>query len=157
MDSMTETDSDVIDAINDLIQMEYDAAAGYEAAINRLESREYKEKLTEFLSDHRRHIAEETTLVTQLGGKPKHGGDMKMVMTKGKVLLADLWGNDKAILMAMKSNEEDTNAVYEKMSARNDMGEVAKNVMLRGLADERRHKAWIEAVLGHMNDKKLAS
>ncbi len=48
------------------------------------------------------------------GGNPADGGDLKQILTKGKVVIAELGGDD-AILKAMKMNEEVTNKSYEEM------------------------------------------
>lgn len=47
------------------------------------------------------------------------------VLTKGKVVLGGPMG-DKAVLQAMKTNEDDTNTAYE-----------------RALGDERRQRDWM--------------
>ena len=75
-------------------------------------------------------------------------GDAKKLLTKGKVVLADLAG-DKAILSAMKSNEEQTNSEYEKAVKKGYEASI-QTILERGLADERRHKAWIEQTLDRL-------
>lgn len=136
---------EVIADLNSLIQLEYDAIAAYQAAIERLESERYKETFREFLGDHKSHVTNLTNLVIGEGGTPEDGGDMKKVLTKGKVVLADIAG-DEAILKAMNSNEKQTNKKYEK-SVENDYPPNIKVELQKGLSDERRHKAWIEAAL----------
>ncbi len=140
--------SKVTSDLNDLIQLDYDAIAAYEAAIERLDNAAYKQQLTEFLGDHRRHIEELTQAVRGAGGDPATKGDAKKLLTKGKVVLADLAG-DKAILSAMKSNEEQTNTEYEKAVKKGYEASI-QTILERGLADERRHKAWLEQTLDRL-------
>ena len=132
-----------IDLFNNLIQLDYDAIAAYEAAIDRLDNAEDKAKLTEFMADHQRHTQDLAGLVSSLGGTPSTEGDMKAMLTKGKVVLADLMG-DKAILKAMKTNEDDTNTAYGRAAGRTDLPAGALPVIERNLEDESRHRAWIE-------------
>jgi hypothetical protein len=48
-----------------------------------------------------------------MGRNPPKEGDMKSILTKGKVVMAGLIG-DKAIFEAMRMNEADTNTAYER-------------------------------------------
>lgn len=99
--------------LNNLIQLDYDAIDAYDAAIDRIDSPEYKARLREFREDHARHTRDLGAVVTQLGGKSAQQGGAKSMLTRGKVMMADLMG-DTAILQAMRSNEEDTNTAYER-------------------------------------------
>lgn len=140
------TDSkEIISDLNDIIELDYDAIAAYRTAIERLEGDAYKVKLTEFLGDHERHIVELGKAVLNEGGEPSTEGDAKKVLTKGKVVMADLAG-DEAILKAMRSNEEQTNSKYED-AVEIGYPEHIQEILQRGLADERRHKAWLQAAL----------
>ena len=58
--------------------------------------------------------------------------------------------DDGGILKAMKSNEDETNAAYEQALARRDITANIRDILERNLADERRHRAWIEAYLARM-------
>lgn len=142
----TATDSkDIISDLNDLIHLDYDAIAAYKSAIGRLDNAAYKEKLAEFLSDHERHVEVLTKVVRDEGGTAPTEGDFKQILTQGKVVLADLLG-DTAILKAMKANEKVTNAKY-KEAVEAGYAEHIQAVLRVGLADERRHKDWIEKTL----------
>lgn len=140
----TEHHHEIIEQLNDLIELDFDAVAAYQASIERLDSAAFRQQLTEFKADHDRHIRELGQVVTALGGRPKSSGDAKKVLTKGKVVLAGLAG-DEAVLKAMKTNEDETNSKYEKALDR--VGPVAspqiRAVLERGLDDERRHRAWL--------------
>lgn len=143
---MTVLDADkVVKDLNNLIELDYDAIAAYESAVDRLENASYKTKLSEFLRDHRRHIEELSALVRKEGGTPEKDGDIKKVLTQGKVIIADLAG-DMAILKAMKTNEDQTNSKYED-AVETGYPDHIQSVLQKGLADERRHKAWIETTI----------
>lgn len=136
---------DIVKNLNDLIELEYDAIAAYQAAIDRLENQAYIDKLASFMHDHVNHIATLSQLVSQEGGAAADSGDMKMILTKGKVVIAEL-GGDEAILKAMKMNEAVTNETYEKEVAKS-YPEPIQSILLTHFADERRHKQWLQVVL----------
>lgn len=135
----------VIDKLSDVIELDYDAIAAYKAAIDRLDNTAYKTKLREFLADHERHVSDLSEIVREEGGTPPDSGDYKQALTKGQVVIADLAG-DRAILKAMKLNEDQTNSLYEKM-VNQDFPDHIQTLLKKGLSDERRHRAWIETTL----------
>jgi uncharacterized protein (TIGR02284 family) len=143
------TEHEVIDMLNNLIHLDFDAIAAYESAIDRLDHAEAKTTLIEFKNDHERHTRELGTLVRNLGGEPSMQSDAKSLLTQGKVVLRGLTG-DSGILKAMKSNEDETNEAYEQALDRGDMTANIRDVLERNLADERRHRAWIEGRLAQM-------
>lgn len=136
----------VIDELNKLINLDFDAIAAYEAAIERLNNAEYRERLREFKADHERHTQNLRECVARFGGKAATSGDIKKVLTKGKVILGNI-NHDKGVLEAMKSNENQTNKLYEEaLQKLEDEPEVA-GVLLRNLEDERRHRLWLISTL----------
>lgn len=142
----TATDSkDIISDLSKLIKLEHDAIAAYQAAIERLDTAEYKDKITEFLGDHKRHLEELGKAVTGEGGTPPTEADAMKVLTKGKVVIAGLVG-DGPILKAMKANEVVTTSKYEE-AVNTGYREEIQAVLRKGLSDERRHKEWIETTL----------
>jgi uncharacterized protein (TIGR02284 family) len=143
---MSSSSENVVTKLNQLIQLDYDAIEAYVAAIERLEDAACKEQLAKFCEDHDRHVRVLSALVDSYGGKAATGPDVKQLLTKGKVVIADIIGNDRAILMAMRANEEVTNKTYEEVLTH--IGSVrpeTRTLLERNLADERRHRAWIEA------------
>ena len=135
-----------VDTLRHLVALDYDAISAYQAAVDRLESSKYRRALREFMTDHWRHIQELTPLVQELGGDAPTHADAKVILTKGKVLIGQIAG-DRGILSAMRSNEDDTNLAYENACARIDVPVNIREILQRGLLDERRHKAWIERTL----------
>lgn len=136
------TEPDVLDMLNDLIELDFDAAEAYQAAIDRLDDPDSKSHLASFREDHLRHTEELSAIVRDLGGEPPLEGDFKAVLTKGKVVIAGL-GGDVAVLRAMKSNEDDTNTAYERASEREELTTDVQDILRRNLSDERRHRDWI--------------
>lgn len=138
--------STVINELNKLINLDYDAIAAYEAAIERLNNAEYRERLREFKGDHQRHTRKLEECVRRFGGKTVTSGDIRKVLAKGKVILGNI-NHDKGVLEAMKSNENQTNRLYEEaLQKLGDEPEVA-GILLRNLEDERRHRLWLVSTL----------
>lgn len=153
MATMVGTQKDIPSLLNALIELDFDAVEAYDAAIHRLDDAEDKRNFTNFMGDHERHVRELQPLVEQLGAKPAQKADMKQILTKGKVVLAALAG-DKAILMAMKANEEDTNTAYERATERDDLSANVRAVLVRNREDERRHLEYIERRLSSFEEEK---
>lgn len=137
---------DVTQLLCDLIELDYDAIDAYQAAVERLEDFLTQQQLRAFLADHERHVRELTAHVTSAGATAPTGGDLKRVLTRGKVVIGQLVG-DRGILMAMKSNEDHTNHGYEQALRRHDLSTDQRELLQRNLSDERRHRAWIEDCL----------
>jgi rubrerythrin len=147
MVTLVGTQEDFETVLKELIELDYDAVEAYEAAINRLESQEYKAQLNTFKADHERHIKEISALLKQHNIDSPEGPSIgKQWLAKGKVILANLIG-DTTILRAMMSNEIDTNTAYERVLNHEKLWPDSKDIIKRGLLDERKHKKWLENVL----------
>jgi bacterioferritin (cytochrome b1) len=143
MTTLVGTQKEFFKALYELCELDYDAAEAYKVAINRLENEHYKKKMSEFLEDHERHVQEIEGLLKNHQHTAPNGPSMKQYLTEGKVLLADSFG-DKAILVAMLTNEMDTNTAYQKLNQYADKWEDAIDILREGLKDERKHKLWLE-------------
>lgn len=142
------TQTDPRSLLEELIKLDYDAIEAYDAAIERLTDLESQARLTEFRDDHERHTQNLGEHLRLMGHTPPMGPDIKRVLTKGKVVMAGLVG-ELAILKAMRSNEDDTNVAYERALA-HDLPLTLRETIRDNLADEKRHRAWIEEKLARM-------
>jgi uncharacterized protein (TIGR02284 family) len=147
------TERGFINTLGDLMALDQDAIAAYEAAISRIDDAGFKARMQEFKAEHDRHVTELRDLIARLGGAPAAGAGLKSMLTQGKVAMGALFG-DKAILKAMKSNEDDTNTAYERALKHKEIDGAAVPVLERGLADERRHLAWIEETLAELERRR---
>jgi rubrerythrin len=134
---------EVCATLRSLVHLELDAIEAYRAAIGKLDDVECKIHLDQFMHDHERHVEELSAALIVLGETPPTGGDARRIVTKGKVILGDLLG-DEWIMKAVASNEDATGEAYELALERTDLSPTARSVIERALADERRHAAWIE-------------
>jgi rubrerythrin len=150
MVTMVGTQKNFIEAIKELVELEYDAISAYETAFKNLENPEYKKKFDEFKSDHQRHIKELSNFLLVNNEECPSGPDtLKKLLVNGKVELASLFG-DQNILNAVLSNEEDTNIAYERINQRlgeysDEKGGKISEIIARGLSDEKKHKSWLQS------------
>jgi rubrerythrin len=149
MAEKNDKDVDVIKELNDLKQLDYDAAKTYEEAISHIKEIEIKEDLEIFRRDHLRHMDELTIVIRTLGGEAKEvGRDIKGALLEGMTKLRSVTGTEGA-LKAMRMNEKVTNKSYDEAS-KLELPENARELVLRNLADERRHLATIEMHLDRL-------
>jgi uncharacterized protein (TIGR02284 family) len=142
-------EGDALTLFANLVELEYDALEAYLAAVDRLGDAAIRATMQEFIADHRRHVSDLGSVIGEMGGSAPTEGDFKRLLTKGKVVIGQIAG-DKGILQAMKTNEDDTNQAYERAAGRDDVTARGREVLERNLADERRHRAWIEAQIARM-------
>jgi rubrerythrin len=138
------TSGDLKTLLEDYIALERDAISAYEASIERLEDPAHKAKIAEFKADHERHLRELTELATAHDAPVPAEGDMKEMLTTGKIKIADMMGQDGAILKAMSTNETDTVTAYDRAVQNEAIPTAARPIFARALEDERRHKAYME-------------
>lgn len=138
------TEKTIEDLVRNLILLERDAIAAYETTIDRLSDAEAKRQIGDFLQDHHRHLSELNGMAGRLAIEAPREGDVKQYLTTGKVALAEIAG-DGAILKAMKTNEDDTVAAYERAARHEDATPEDRAVFERAHQDELRHRAWMES------------
>jgi uncharacterized protein (TIGR02284 family) len=146
---------DILDLLKNLAELDLDAVEAYRAAVSRIDDPLSKQSLAVFQADHERHVQSLRAAISRRGGTPPEKGDVKQILTKGKVVLGGLFG-DKTILRAMKSNEDDTNTAYERAASRSDLSPELLELMRRHLEDERRHRDWIVARIEQIESEEEA-
>jgi uncharacterized protein (TIGR02284 family) len=137
---------DLGDLLHRLTELDYDAIEAYQAALLRFEDTRYRSRMSSFEQDHTRHVHELSVLLRAMDREPPEGPDMKKYLSTGKVVIAGLI-NDRAILMAMITNEDDINVAYERAVARTDLSVEIRDLLERHLSDERRHREWFREQL----------
>lgn len=154
MATLVGTQKNIESLLNALVELEFDAVEAYRVAVPRLARVEFREQFNEFKADHERHVRELSALMHQAGWAAPDHADLKQYVTKGKVLLGDLVGGDRAILAAMSANEDDTNRAYGRAQERLDLPGELRTQLDANLTDERRHRAWIEQRLTIMEEEE---
>lgn len=136
-------ESNIEKLVTDLIILEHDAIAAYESTVERLSDSALSAQVEEFLQDHHQHLVVLNEIAAELSVEAPAEGDMKQMLTTGKIALADLMGNG-AILKAMKTNEDDTVTAYERAVGHPDALPKTRAFFEKALTDEQRHRAWMQ-------------
>ncbi|TWF49498.1 DUF892 family protein [Neorhizobium alkalisoli] len=144
MVTMVGNEGSIEKLVKDLMYLEHDAIAAYDSCIERLDDKTLSAKIADFKQDHLQHVATLTEMARELGIDAPTEGDMKQMLTTGKIALADLMG-DKAILKAMKTNEDDTVTAYERATRHEDAIPESKAFFMKAHLDEERHRAWMSS------------
>jgi rubrerythrin len=144
-------DDEIIKTLNDLIQLDYDAIKAYDQALDRVDEadEEVRSDLELFKLDHERHVTDLAQVVRDLGGQHEEASrDVKGVLLEGLTALRSVTGTVGA-LKAMRMNEKLTNKSYAKASEL-QLSPIARMVVDRNLADERRHLAAIQTHIARL-------
>jgi rubrerythrin len=140
------TEADFSGLIKNLILLEHDAIAAYDSCIERLDDRGFADQISSFRNDHTYHLQVLNRIAAELGVEAPTEGDMKQYLTTGKLALVNIFG-DKALLRAMKTNEDDTVAAYEEAARHQGAFPESKAFFLAAFEDERRHRDWMAATV----------
>ncbi|MGK3994979.1 PA2169 family four-helix-bundle protein [Sorangium sp. So ce1024] len=135
---------DVIEVLNDLIQLDRDAIASYDQAIDACEHAQIREMLGRFRDDHARHVVDLSAHVASIGGVPAQTRDLKGKIIEGFTAITSM--GDQSALLAMRGNEELTNRLYQA-ALDEGLTTEARAIVERNHGDERRHLAWIKDAL----------
>ncbi|HEV7587605.1 MAG TPA: ferritin-like domain-containing protein [Longimicrobium sp.] len=150
MDSATPpSGAELIAELNDLLALDHDAIEAYSLAIGRVSRAEYREALAGFRGDHRRHVDELTQLIRARGGVPVQLPHIPTGFFKAAIQALGTLGDDRAVLMAWKTNEGQVRDKYRRYAGRvHDPATGA--IVTRAADDEERHYAWGEQTLAQL-------
>lgn len=129
--------------VTNLILLEHDAIAAYDSTIERLSGAGLADQVRTFREDHLQHLEVLREMAREIGIEAPAEGDMKQLLTTGKIAMANLAG-DSAILKAMRTNEEDTVTAYERASTHPDAIDKSRAFFQKAHADELRHREWMQ-------------
>ena len=138
------TESSIGKLVTNLIYLEHDAIAAYDSCIERLDDKALSSQIAQFRQDHLQHLDVLNEMARELSIDAPTEGDMKQMLTTGKIALADMMG-DAAILKAMKTNEDDTVTAYERAAGHQDAIPQSKAFFQKALQDEERHRSWMDS------------
>lgn len=143
MVTLAGTQNTIKDLIEALWKLEENALEAYEETIERLDNESYARQVAEFKADHEAHVRALSALAESSGAETQDAGG-KALLTKGKVVIADMVGNDSAILNAMKTNEYETVMAYENALKKDFLTPELRALCEKALADEKRHRDWMD-------------
>jgi uncharacterized protein (TIGR02284 family) len=140
------THEEIIDELNDLIKLDFDAVQAYNQAIEEIDVPTIRNELTSFRTDHERHVTELTNIVRRYGGEPaEQSRDVTGFLIEGITAVRSKMGTEGA-LNAMRSNEQLTNREYQNaVSLDLPMDILAE--LEANFFDEQRHLQYIEQTI----------
>jgi uncharacterized protein (TIGR02284 family) len=136
----------IVDKLNQLIALDYDAVNAYETAIGRIASEQIREPLRRFQADHERHIRDLSAAVLQMDRKPRSRPDGRGFFIRAFTAITSLMG-DRAALIAMRSNEQLTNHTYDKALEDPLWPPSLRKLIERNRDDERRHLSFVQEAI----------
>jgi rubrerythrin len=150
MDSATPVSgAELIAQLNDLLALDHDAIEAYSLAIGRVSRAEYREALAGFRGDHQRHVDELTALIRARGGVPVQLPHIPTGFFKTAIQALGTLGDDRAILMAWKTNEGQVRDKYRRYATQVHEPAVGA-IVSRAADDEDQHYAWAEQTLAQL-------
>ena len=135
--------------LNDLLMLDHDAVQAYSIAIGRISQAQYREALAGFRGDHQRHIDQLTELIRDRGGVPVQMPHLPTGVFKAAMQALSTLGDDRAVLMAFKTNEGQVRDRYRR-AADQPLDPAVGAIISTAALDEEQHYAWAEQVLRKM-------
>jgi uncharacterized protein (TIGR02284 family) len=144
----SDLDTNVIEVLSDLVQLDVDATYAYEQALKQIDDKKIYADIEGFRDDHLRHIDELSALIKELGGTPPDKSrDLKGFVIEGFTALRSVTGT-KGALSAMEGNEKLTNKNYQSAIDDNpDFSTRVMNLLKKNYGDEQRHLHYIQSTL----------
>lgn len=139
------TENNLNALLNHLTQLEYNAIEAYDAAIDRLDNQAHKNTLQQFRLDHVNHTLNLSEHIRSTGENPPEGPSFRQILTTGKIVLADLVG-DNAILKAMLSNEADMYEAYHQAVNNPIVTFNLQETLRHNYVDAKKHTHWFESI-----------
>lgn len=128
------TETTVGNTLKNLAALEYDTAASYRSAAERIDPSIGNAKVLELVRKHEERAQGLAPIIRGFGERPPRAGDLRQLKTQGKVVAAGVVGQ-RAVFEAMIENERDVHEAYERAAARPDVvGNLA--IVLRQYRDD---------------------
>lgn len=135
-------DSKQFSSLQDLVHIDVDAVALYDAALRTLSSPVVEQALMEFRSDHLRHIRELNDRIERLGGeRVRVEASAELCERHGFTAIREGMPIEELVL-AMVDGENITNQTYERI-LKEDWDPEVRSLLDRNFADEQRHLLWV--------------
>jgi competence protein ComEA len=133
-------DPAMLEQVAALMLLDLAAVEAYEVALRVCKAPEITRNLKQFRDDHQRHVTELSEAMRALGVEPPTEPDdrSRCILSYTDVSARE----DRTALVAMRGNEELTNAAYTSALA-GALPEQLQQLIMANWQDERRHIEWI--------------
>ncbi|ALG92351.1 MULTISPECIES: DUF2383 domain-containing protein [Actibacterium] len=129
--------------VQNLMALEQDMLAACETLRDRLSSRDHFDKAEMTCQQLPAHIQELRDYAERVGVTPTEGGDLRALLTVGRVELAALAGDDKTLLRAMSRNESTLVDAWQNAMANPETPPDLMPLAEAALTDASHHRAWL--------------
>jgi uncharacterized protein (TIGR02284 family) len=138
--------NEIIHTLAGFVRLDLDAVLAYGTALEAIEDGNIAEFFESFEDDHEQHVHDLSAAILHYGGQPP----MRRRESKGWFLegMARIVGKSemRATLLAIQQSEALAHRAYEAALAA-DLPLEAKDIVQRNFGDEKRHQAFVDAVL----------
>jgi hypothetical protein len=139
--------AEVLDGLNDLLQLDHDAIAAYEIAMDRLANPDWADQIAGFMLDHERHVRQLNEVILELGGAPRNEPHLTGPFKEALQSLGAL-GGDRGVIVAFRANELQARRKYDRYASKANRWPPNVKLVIDGNAlDEERHFQWASEVL----------
>lgn len=139
-------DTDLIEAMSNLVQLDIDAIHAYDQAVKEIDDTIIRDHLLKFQDEHRDHISGLSKQIEILGGQPpKRSQDLKGYVIEAFTAIRSYTGM-KGALQAMKTTEEITNRYYGEVVSW-EAPPAVKEVLRKYFSQEKIHLEYITSNL----------
>jgi ferritin-like metal-binding protein YciE len=154
LESLRATKAGLLEELNDLLQLEHDAVAAFQGAIDRLEAVQLRNHFRVFKADHEAHTRNLSLLIRSLDGTPVGATEIAGGSSKDRLFFAAL-ADDRDIFLIMRANEEFIAQKYErtlkKLRGQADSGHAVAQLLRGNLQQEQVHREWIASIVSNMD------
>lgn len=135
--------TEIIDELKSLSQIDIDATRAYSQAIDEIDIKIIRDAIEDFRKDHERHIYNLNSFISRLGGTPPEvSPDLKGFLIEGFTMIRSKTGTEGA-LKAMETNEKLTNKDYRDACSKDFPSDIL-DVLRSNYEDEQRHLSFIQ-------------
>lgn len=132
-----------IEMLKKLVQVDIDTVHSYDRALEQIPDKILRSRLQAFRDNHRKHIAELSSQILTLGGRPPEPtSDLKGFIIQTVTALRTATGM-KGALKALKTTEEVSNSYYEK-TIPEEISPDLKEILRRFFSEEKNHLRYIK-------------
>ena len=139
---------DIVNKLNSLAKLDYDALESYNEAIKKIDQSEIREQLSKFRDDHDRHFQVLSDLIIKYGGIPtSRSRDIRGVFLGTATTLQSMAGTE-GTLKAVQTGEKITNDSYRDAISQ-DYPQDVKRVLEKNYDDEQNHLSYVNYALAN--------
>lgn len=146
---------EIADRLKSLCQLDIDAIHAYKKANEHIDVAGIKKTISQFQSDHERHVSTLSDMIRNYGGEPpEFSKDFKGFLLQAFASIRSVTGTEGALNALQGGEKMTTNAYSDAVSQ--DFPPMVLVLLRRNYEDERRHLNYIEQSINNRIWEKAA-